>query len=146
MHPLAALILVLALVAASTVAGAVWRARQGRVRLTDADAVRRPAAPLDGIALGPAATLVQFSSEYCTQCRPTARVLEQLAAARAGVARVELDVARHPELVARLDILQTPTTLVLDRDGRVRARVGGAVRRDELAAELDRLLGASAAA
>jgi hypothetical protein len=37
-------------------------------------------------------------------------------------------------------VLQTPTTLILDSDGAVRARIGGAVRRDLVIAELDRVL------
>jgi thiol-disulfide isomerase/thioredoxin len=143
MHPLAALALVVGLVAVSTLLGTVWRARQGRIRRT----VTQPdAALLSGVDLAAGATLVQFSSEYCAPCRSTARVLHELADARPELAHVELDVAVRPELAARFGILQTPTTLVLDREGRVRARIGGAVRRDTLVAELDRLLGAPAAA
>ncbi len=134
MHPLAALAVVAALVVATTAIGLVWRAGQGRIRRPAADAAR-----LDGVDLAPGATLVQFSSAYCAPCRATARVLGELAAARQGVAHVELDVAERPELAARFRVLQTPTTLVLDPEGRIRARIAGAVRRLELAAELDRL-------
>jgi thioredoxin-related protein len=49
-------------------------------------------------------------------------------------------VTHRPELAARYRVLQTPTTLILDRDGAVRARIGGAVRRDLVIAELDRVL------
>ncbi|AYF96822.1 thioredoxin family protein [Protaetiibacter intestinalis] len=135
MDPLVALGVVGALVALATVLGVAWRRGQGRIRRTStADAV-----VIDGVELASEATLVQFSSEYCTPCRATARVLDELAATREGVAHVELDVAERPELAARFDILQTPTTLVLDRTGRIRARIGGAVRREALLAELDRL-------
>ncbi|PZQ88346.1 MAG: thioredoxin [Leifsonia xyli] len=139
MHPLAALALVVALVALATGAGLAWRAGQGRVRRTRPDAVA-----IEGVELAPAATLVQFSSEYCTPCRATARVLHEVADASPGVVHVELDVAERPELTARFGILQTPTTLVLDGDGRVRARIGGAVRRDTVTAELAHLLGTPA--
>jgi thiol-disulfide isomerase/thioredoxin len=143
MHPLAALAITVGLVAVTTVLGVVWRTGQGRIRraTTVSDA-----AALPGIDLAPGATLVQFSSEYCTPCRATARVLHELADARAELGHVEIDVAERPELAARFRVLQTPTTLVLDGDGRVRARIGGAVRRDALVTELDRLLGAPAAA
>lgn len=134
MDPLLALATVAALVAGATAVGLVWRSGQGRIRQTaGADAVA-----IDGVDLASGITLLQFSSEYCPPCRATARVLDDLAHAH-GVSHVELDVAERPELAARFGILQTPTTLVLDRTGRVRARIGGAVRREQLAAELDRL-------
>ena len=49
-------------------------------------------------------------------------------------------MTHRPELAARYRVLQTPTTLILDSDGAVRARIGGAVRRDLVIAELDRVL------
>ncbi|MFT4028372.1 MAG: thioredoxin family protein [Protaetiibacter sp.] len=141
MHPLAALALVTVLVALATVLGLVWRAGQGRVRRASADP-----AGIEGVDLAPGATLVQFSSEYCAPCRATARLLDEIAGTREGIAHVELDVAERPELAARFGILQTPTTLVVDGEGRVLARIGGSVRRDTLVAELDRLLGSPVAA
>jgi hypothetical protein len=39
-------------------------------------------------------------------------------------------------------VLQTPTTLILDSAGAVRARIGGAVRREVVEAELHRVLAA----
>lgn len=133
MEPLGALALVAALVAGATALGFVWRSRQGRIRkTTGADAVT-----IDGVDLG-SVTLLQFSSEFCAPCRATARVLDDLAQEH-GIAHVELDVAERPELAARFGILQTPTTLVLDDTGRIRARIGGAVRREQLSAELTRL-------
>ena len=135
MDPLVTFAIVVALVAAATAIGFAWRAGQGRIRHPNsADAV-----DIEGVELGSGLTLVQFSSEYCAPCRATARVLDELAGERADVAHVELDVADRPEPAARFGILQTPTTLVLDRTGRVRARIGGAVRRELLAAELTRL-------
>lgn len=135
MDPLVALALVAALVAVATVIGLVWRSGQGRVRHTrHADAVA-----IDGVELAAGVTLVQFSSEYCAPCRATSRVLDELADERPDIAHVELDVAERPELASRFGILQTPTTLVLDGAGHVRARIGGAVRREQLAAELARL-------
>src|SRR5262245_31128001 len=135
MHPLVALAVVAALVAGATVLGLAWRAAQGRIRCAEtSDAVA-----IEGVDLASGVTLLQFSSEYCAPCRSTARVLDELADGRADVVHVELDVAERPELAARFGILQTPTTLVLDASGRVRARIGGAVRRELLAAELERL-------
>ena len=135
MEPLVAFALVVALVGVATAIGFVWRAGQGRIRHTkSADAVA-----IEGVELASGLTLVQFSSEYCTPCRATARVLEELAGERSDISHVELDVAERPELAARFGILQTPTTLVLDATGHVRARIGGAVCREQVSAELARL-------
>ncbi len=140
MDPLLALAVVGALVVGSTLVGLTWRATQGRVRrVGTADDVELP-----GVELAPGATLLQFSSEYCSPCRATARVLGDIAASTPGVAHIEIDVAERPELAARFGVLQTPTTVVLDAAGRAHARVGGAVRASALRAELDRLVGARA--
>lgn len=136
MHPLLALALVGALVVGSTALGLVWRAGQGRLRPTRGT----ESVVLDGVDLGTSGTLLQFSSEYCAPCRATARVLGELAARTPGLAHVEIDVAERPELAARFDVLQTPTTLVLDATGRPRTRIAGAVRSAALQAELARIV------
>jgi thiol-disulfide isomerase/thioredoxin len=124
------------LVFAATLLGLWHRATQGRARtISDARIVS-----IDGVALGGRATLLQFSTEVCAPCKSTARVLDDLAARTEDVAHVDLDVTHRPELASRYRVLQTPTTLILDADGAVRARIGGAVRRDVVVAELDRVL------
>ena len=126
------------LVLAATLLGFLHRATQGRARrISDARVVS-----IDGVALGERATLLQFSTEVCAPCKTTARVLDDLATRTADVAHVELDVTHRPELASRYRVLQTPTTLILDADGLVRARIGGAVRRDTIVAELQRVLAA----
>lgn len=126
------------LVLAATLLGLLHRTTQGRVR-TVAGA---PVVTIDGIALGARATLLQFSTEVCAPCKATARVLDDLAARTEEVAHVDLDVTHRPELASRYRVLQTPTTLILDADGAVRARIGGAVRRDLVVAELQKVLAA----
>lgn len=126
------------LVLAATLFGIVHRATQGRARTVwDARLVS-----IDGVALGGRATLLQFSTEVCAPCKSTARVLDDLAARTEDVAHVDLDVTHRPELASRYRVLQTPTTFILDADGAVRARIGGAVRRDVVVAELQRVLAA----
>lgn len=126
------------LVLAATLLGLLHRATQGRVRrVADAHQVS-----IAGVTLGSRATLLQFSTEVCAPCKATARVLDDLAARTADVAHVDLDVTHRPELASRYRVLQTPTTLILDADGAVRARIGGAVRRDLVVAELDKVLAA----
>jgi thiol-disulfide isomerase/thioredoxin len=111
------------------VLGMLWRASQGRVRLASGRVA--------DVELGERATLLQLSTEICAPCRATARVLGELS--DDGVRHVEVDIADRPDLVSRFNVLQTPTTLILDRDGTVRARIGGAVRRDLVVAELEKV-------
>ncbi len=131
------------LTAVATVLGVGWRSLQGRVRRTDGSTIVR-AVDVPGLRRLPqGATLLQFSTEVCASCTPTRAVLGELASARPGVQHVDLDVTRRPDLATRFRVLQTPTTLILDRKGVVRARIGGAPRRADVAGELDRILEAS---
>ncbi|MEO7722509.1 MAG: thioredoxin family protein [Pseudolysinimonas sp.] len=120
------------LVAVATVLGLLWRASQGRVTTSHGS--------VSGVELGGHATLLQLSSEVCAPCRATAKVLGAIKAD--GVRHVEIDIAHRPDLAAQFNVLQTPTTLILDSAGAVRARIGGAVRRDVVEAELLRVLAA----
>jgi len=136
----AALGILVALVAATTVVGLAWRATTGRARSTRGDEVVEPADVGAG-GFGDRATLLQFSTEFCAPCRSTARVLGALAEDVSGVQHVEVDVTDRPELADRFRILQTPTTLVLDGTGAIRARIGGAPRADDVRTTLHRILG-----
>ncbi|MEO8906744.1 MAG: thioredoxin family protein [Microbacteriaceae bacterium] len=142
MNVLVAISIAIALVAATSVVGLVLRSRTGRVIPARADVVRSADLPAPAV-LGSQATLLQFSTTFCAPCRATHRVLGQLAAQRTGVAHLDVDLTEHPELATRFNILQTPTTFLLDATGTVRARVGGAPRSDELVARLDNLIGST---
>lgn len=131
-------IALVSLVLAATLLGVLHRATQGRARTVSDTRI----VSIAGVALGERATLLQFSTEVCAPCKSTARVLDDLAARTADVTHVDLDVTHRPELASRYRVLQTPTTLILDADGAVRARIGGAVRRDVVVAELQRVLAA----
>lgn len=56
---------------------------------------------------------------------------------RADVAHVEVDAESHLDLVRRLNILRTPTVLVVDARGVVLSRASGLPRRDQVVAVLD---------
>jgi thiol-disulfide isomerase/thioredoxin len=86
--------------------------------------------------LGERATLLQFSSAFCAPCRTTRHVLADVAGRTEGVAHIEVDAEHHLDLVRRLGIMRTPTTLVLDREGREHTRASGAPRRDQVEAAL----------
>ncbi|MDQ4052209.1 MAG: thioredoxin family protein [Actinomycetota bacterium] len=81
------------------------------------------AAPED--VAGERATLVQFSSAFCAPCRATRRVLGEVTRMVPGVTHVEIDAEHHLELVRRLGILRTPTTLVLGPEGHEVSRASG---------------------
>jgi thiol-disulfide isomerase/thioredoxin len=140
------------LVAALALASAfgAWRAaRDGRFRGTRP--VQRSASDApEAVAAGPGlreelgeqlgerATLLQFSSAFCAPCRATRRVLGEVAGIVPGVTHVEVDAEDRLELVRRLGITRTPTTLVLDSAGREVSRASGAPTKDAVLATLAR--------
>lgn len=89
-----------------------------------------------GRPLGDRATLLQFSSAFCAPCRATRRVLADVATVVPGVVHVEVDAELHLDLVRRLGISRTPTTLVLDASGRELSRAAGAPRKENVVATL----------
>ena len=89
--------------------------------------------------LGERATFVQFSSAFCAPCRTTRRILADIAAEVPGVAHIEVDAEHHLDLVRRLNILRTPTTLVLSPEGHELTRAAGVPRREQVHMVLGRL-------
>jgi thiol-disulfide isomerase/thioredoxin len=137
MSPLLNAAILAGLIALATALGLVWKARTGRIRELRGEIVRLPEVPLHGRA-----TLLQFSTEVCAPCVPTRRVLGQIAASTDGVTHVDFDLTHRPDIAARFNVLQTPTTLILDRTGAVRARIGGAPRQADVRNALKTILAA----
>ncbi len=79
---------------------------------------------------------MQFSSAFCAPCRATRRILAEVADVVPGVTHVEIDAESHLDLVRRLDVMRTPTTLVLDAVGRVTNRASGQPRKEQVLAAL----------
>lgn len=131
-----ALAAVAALLVVTVAVGAVLRRRQGRARAIRDGEVVDPAA-LGAGTLGRDATLLQFSTEMCSQCPGVRRMLSSIAEDREGVVHLDVDLTHRPDLAARFRVLQTPTTLVLDREGVVRTRFGGAPQRATVESEID---------
>jgi thiol-disulfide isomerase/thioredoxin len=106
-----------------------------RVKGTD-ETAEAPVSVLDGAALdhelGDRATLLQFSTAFCAPCRATRRVLADVAAVVPGVEHVEVDAEHNLELVRRLGVLRTPTTIVLDQHGQEVTRATGALRKEQV--------------
>jgi thiol-disulfide isomerase/thioredoxin len=77
---------------------------------------------------------VQFSSAFCAPCRATHRVLSDVARMVDGVRHIEIDAESNLDLVRRLDVMRTPTVLVLDSDGRLVTRASGQPRKVDVIA------------
>jgi len=128
----AAVVLVLA-----TAFGLVRARRDGRLRRGGrGDALRLSSGDL-GEALGERATLVQFSTAMCATCPGTRRLLAGVAAGAPGVRHVEIDAETRLDLVRRVEVMRTPTVLVLDRAGRLVRRASGPPTRADILAALD---------
>ncbi|MGW0081044.1 TlpA family protein disulfide reductase [Streptomyces sp. NPDC003393] len=112
------------------------RLRNGREQVGGRSADRRLDAAELGERLGARATLVQFSTAFCAPCRATRRVLSEVAGMVPGVAHVDIDAEDHLDLVRDLDIVRTPTVLVLDAGGRIVRRAAGQPRRADVIAAL----------
>jgi len=95
-----------------------------------------PASVLDGTPwadqLGERATFVQFSSAFCAPCRATRRILADVTATQDGIAHLEIDAEQHLDLVRRVGITRTPTTLVLDAAGVEVTRAVGAPTKEQV--------------
>ena len=89
-----------------------------------------------GMELGSRVTLVQFSSAFCTPCRATRALLTDITADLDDVKHIDIDAEKNLDLVRRLDIRSTPTTLVIDKSGVEVGRAVGAPKRAEVLATL----------
>jgi thiol-disulfide isomerase/thioredoxin len=113
-----------------------WYQRtRGKVKVKNAKKRAISAADI-GSELGSRVTLVQFSSAFCTPCRATRALLTDITADLDDVKHVDIDAEKNLDLVRRLDIRSTPTTLVLDKSGVEVGRAVGAPKRAEVLATL----------
>ena len=129
MERLLPVVIVLALASAY---GLWYRSSRGKVK----SSARAKLIALDqktlGSELGERATLVQFSSAFCTPCRMTRTLITDVITDMPDVRHIDIDAESHLDLVRRLDIRSTPTTLFLDSSGIERGRAIGAPKRNEL--------------
>lgn len=134
-------VILLALLAATSLAWWLLSRRDGRFRPAAAGAaagVVLDASEVGGPLSGHA-TFVLVSSATCSTCPQVRRVLAALAADEPGVSFRELPAESHMALVRRLDVLRTPTVLLLDERGAVRSRTSGPLRADQARSALDQL-------
>ena len=122
--PLLGLILVL-----TSVFGVYYRSKNGVIRKK-----RRLHISSSEFAgsYGSRATILQFSTTFCTQCRAAKSLISDVIKNQSDISYIEIDAESNLELVRRVGIKSTPTTLFLDKGGFEIARATGAPKRDQL--------------
>jgi thiol-disulfide isomerase/thioredoxin len=136
------LLVVAAIILAAAIIGVIWRVTSGRARrIRDGKQVDLAELGVvkDGkpvTEFGSRLTFLQFSSEFCSQCVQTARILGELETQSDEVLHLEVDLTNRLDLAKKYQVLQTPTTLILDRRGVVKSRIGGAPKTSTLETEI----------
>lgn len=116
-----------------TTAYGLWYQRsRGKIRTKNSSPESALTAEILGESLGSRATLVQFSSAFCTPCRATRILLENVVSTMPDVRHMDIDAEAHLELVRKLNIHSTPTTLILDSQGIEVGRAVGAPTRAQV--------------
>lgn len=131
MDALPALLVIAGLVGVATLLGLLVRSRGTRVAEGCGGDEHQLAVE------GAEVTLVQLSSPVCSACAAMRRVAEEVVSTDPTVAHREIDVVDEPEVARRHSVLSTPTTLVLDGEGHVRARLIGAVKPADVRAAVE---------
>ena len=113
-----------------------WKLSRGAIRSNKAIPGHQLTAETLGEALGSRATMVQFSSAFCTPCRATHSLLSQMVLTMDDVKHIQVDAESHLELVRELDIRSTPTTIFINKDGIEVGRAAGTPKREQVLAAL----------
>jgi thiol-disulfide isomerase/thioredoxin len=129
-------LLLLTLLALATGIGFRMKATQGRIK-------RKAGLQISvaeiGTSFGSRATVLQFSTTFCSACRAAKVLISDVVSKESDVKYVEIDAESNLELVRKLDIRSTPTTLFLDKKGFEIARAVGAPKRNQITAAINRL-------
>jgi thioredoxin-related protein len=77
-------------------------------------------------------TILQFSTTFCSECRTAKAIVKDVIKDSKDITYIEVDAESNLDLVRRVDIRSTPTTIFLDSKGFEIARAKGAPKRDQL--------------
>ena len=134
MKSLTPLLVVLAL----AIAFGIWYTRsRGEFRRKKTVNGPKLDASVIGVELGSRVTMVQFSSAFCSPCRATKALLEDMVKTMPDVRYAHIDAESHLELVRQLDIRSTPTTLFLNAAGVEVGRAMGTPKRSQVLAAVN---------
>ena len=124
------LILLVAVLGASSIFGIWYRRSRGEIK--SGTRKLEISSKEVGEKLGTRLTLLQFSSAFCSPCRTTKILLEQLTKDLPDVKHIVVDAESKIDLARSLNIMSTPTTIILDADGREVGRAVGIPKRDQV--------------
>jgi len=128
----------LVVVLALAIAFGVWYTRsRGEFRKKKTVNGPKLDAAVIGVDLGSRVTMVQFSSAFCAPCRATKALLEDMVKTMPDVRYAHIDAESHLELVRKIDIRSTPTTLFLNSDGIEVGRAMGTPKRSQVLAAVN---------
>jgi len=128
----------LLVVLALAIAFGVWYTRsRGEFRRKKTVNGPKLDASIIGVELGSRVTMVQFSSAFCSPCRATKALLEDMVKTMPDVRYAHIDAESHLELVRKLDIRSTPTTLFLNSAGVEVGRAMGTPKRSQVLAAVN---------
>jgi thiol-disulfide isomerase/thioredoxin len=136
---------VLALIALAVSAGVLFKLLSGRGReisgseVIDLTKLKALKAGVSVKSFGKKATLLQFSTEYCSICPSVSRLLSQLEYRNGGLLHLEVDITERLDLAAHFQVSQTPTVFILDPQGQIKFRVSGAPKPGVIQQELEKL-------
>ena len=113
----------------STAIGFYYRSKNGvirkkrRLHISEADFAGR---------YGSRVTILQFSTTFCSQCRAAKSLISDVVKDEKDISYLEIDAESNLALVRKVDVMSTPTTIFLDKEGYEIARATGAPKRDQL--------------
>ena len=119
----------LLLLSITSIAGFIYRAKKGvikkakRVKISEKEI---------GAPYGDRLTILQFSTTFCSSCRAAKALISDVVKGQEDIAYYEVDAESNLDLVRKVDVRSTPTTLFLDRSGFEIARATGTPKRDQL--------------
>jgi thioredoxin-related protein len=119
----------LLLISITSVIGLTLRAKKGvikkrsRLKISEGEF---------GGKYGSRLTILQFSTTFCSECRTAKAIVKDVVKESKEITYVEVDAESNLDLVRKVDIRSTPTTIFLDSKGFEIARAKGAPKRDQL--------------
>lgn len=124
------------ILALTTVFGLYWRSQQGKlktpskihksvtneelskiIRAKSSFIVNSDLGEKHQLQLGKSATLLQFSSAFCSPCKATAHVISNIVQNMDDVVYIQVASEENLKLVEKFDIKSTPTVIFFNRDG-----------------------------